>query len=313
MSFNDGRTWQQFMSNLPASPMYWMDIPEHFNDLVIGTYGRGIWILDDITPLQELDQNTMLKDAYLFSPKPTYRFRPVSSIMEFFPEASSGQDPPYGSAINFWLKSENEDVKVHILNEAGDTVRTLKHKGKEGINRIWWDLRGEPNEKILMRTKPQYADWVALDKDRSRKVEVSSSILLPPATYNIHIEAGDPIASKPLVIMKDPNTVGTLDHITEQHEMLQDVHKSVDDIIKNINEIEEMRRQLLDLKSILKAKKIDETLVDTISHFHDGLIEIESSLIQLKYTGHGQDAVRYPVKFIKANELLEWNNFDWRF
>ena len=54
VSFNDGGKWQSLMTNLPHTPMYWIDVQEHFNDLVIGTYGRGIWILDDITPLQQL-------------------------------------------------------------------------------------------------------------------------------------------------------------------------------------------------------------------------------------------------------------------
>ena len=58
VSFNDGENWQEMMSNLPHAPMYWIDIQEHFNDLVLGTYGRGIWILDDISPLRKLDRKS---------------------------------------------------------------------------------------------------------------------------------------------------------------------------------------------------------------------------------------------------------------
>ena len=55
VSFDDGDRWQPLQNNLPASPMYWLVVQERFNDLLVGTYGRGFWILDDITPLQRLD------------------------------------------------------------------------------------------------------------------------------------------------------------------------------------------------------------------------------------------------------------------
>ena len=99
VSFNNGGNWQSLMSNMPASPMYWLDIPEHFNDLVVGTYGRGIWILDDISPIQQWTDEVASSDLHLFDPKDAYRFRPVSMIMQFFPEASSGKDPPYGASL----------------------------------------------------------------------------------------------------------------------------------------------------------------------------------------------------------------------
>ena len=62
VSNDDGENWQSLMSNLPHSPMYWMEVQEHFNDLVVGTYGRGIWILDDISPLQQIDETIEKKE-----------------------------------------------------------------------------------------------------------------------------------------------------------------------------------------------------------------------------------------------------------
>ena len=102
ISFDDGANWQTFMSNLPHTPMYWLDIPEHFNDLVIGTYGRGVWILDDISPLQQLTATNSQQQAFLFKPKDAYRFQPITMTLQFFPAASTGEDPPFGASINFW-------------------------------------------------------------------------------------------------------------------------------------------------------------------------------------------------------------------
>ena len=70
--------------------MYWIDVQEHFNDLVVGTYGRGIWILDDLSPLQQLDQNITKKEAHLFDIKPAYRFQNVTGSLQRQKEASTG-------------------------------------------------------------------------------------------------------------------------------------------------------------------------------------------------------------------------------
>jgi photosystem II stability/assembly factor-like uncharacterized protein len=78
VSFDDGANWMSLHTNLPHSPMYGIVVQEHFNDLVVGTYGRGFWILDDITPLQQLTPDVAGGTAHLFSPRAAYRFRPVS-------------------------------------------------------------------------------------------------------------------------------------------------------------------------------------------------------------------------------------------
>ena len=84
VSFNDGDEWQPLMNNMPASPMYWIVIQEEFNDLVVGTYGRGIWIMDDITPLQQLNKKITSSAAHLFEPRKAYRFRPITSPFTMF-------------------------------------------------------------------------------------------------------------------------------------------------------------------------------------------------------------------------------------
>ena len=78
-SFNDGSDWIPLQTNLPHAPVHWLTIQEHFNDLVVGTYGRGFWILDDLTPLQQLTPEVAAADAHLFEPRRAYRFRPITS------------------------------------------------------------------------------------------------------------------------------------------------------------------------------------------------------------------------------------------
>ncbi len=295
VSFDDGENWQSLMTNLPATPMYWIDIPEHFNDLVIGTYGRGIWILDDITPLQQLTQEVMDSPAHLFEPKPAYRFHGVAATMQFFPEPSFGTDPPAGASFHYWLKEPSDSVKIHITNPMGDTVKTIKSAGKKGINRVWWNLLKDPTTQILMRTPPQYADWMPLDKERTRKPAIAPlSILCPPGTYTIHFANGDDTSRQSLEVLKDPHSEGTLEDIEEQWVLMLSIGEDLDDLAKTVNEIELIRRQLYDLKDALKASGKAKILIPRIDTVHRELIELEGKMIQLKYTGTGQDAVRYP-------------------
>ncbi len=91
VSFDDGENWQSLQTNMPHAPVYWLAVQEHFNDLVIATYGRGFWIMDDITPLQQLTPQVMTADAHLFPPRPAYRFRDITQ------EASTSNDPTVGT------------------------------------------------------------------------------------------------------------------------------------------------------------------------------------------------------------------------
>jgi len=76
VSFDDGGQWQPLQSGLPHAPVYGLAVQERFGDLVVATYGRGFWILDDLTPLRQF-AGTAPKEAQLLPPRPTYRFRTV--------------------------------------------------------------------------------------------------------------------------------------------------------------------------------------------------------------------------------------------
>jgi len=293
VSFNDGENWQEMMSNLPHAPMYWIDIQEHFNDLVLGTYGRGIWILDDISPIQQMDENIVKNDIHLFDIKPSYRFHNVTSSLQMFPEASTGADPPNGASINYWLKESQENVKIIITNSNNDTIKTINDNGSKGINRVWWDFKGENTDEIILRTKPQFAEWVSLGDDRQRKIPFSISIMSTPGIYNVNLILGDKVISKSLEIMKDPHSDGDMEDIMLQDDLMRKIYKDLNITANYINSIEIIRRQLLDLKSMLSNTSKDESLMLIVENLEEQFLNLEKKLIQLKETGTGQDDVRF--------------------
>lgn len=300
ISFDDGAKWQEFMSNLPHSPMYWLDIPEHFNDLVVGTYGRGIWILDDISPLQQIPANASDVQALLFKPKDAYRFQSVTTTMQFFPEPSTGQDPPYGASINYWLSKE-DSVKMFITEASGDTVRTLKLKGKAGINRVWWNLQNDAVDKIKMRTPPIGAPWFPMGKDGTRSANLNvgfNSYLVPPGDYTVNMTSGGESFSETIKIIKDPHSEGTEADIKTQIDLLKKVYDDVNRLTSMINRLESVRKQLGGLKATLAATQ-HKDVVKEIRTLDSLFTSIEGKLIQMKITGTGQDGVRWPAKLVE--------------
>ena len=145
---------------MSPAPVYGLVIQPHYSDLVLGTYGRGIWILDDIMPLREWDK-TQQSDFYLFKPRPAYRYRKI-----YNPRAADansfviGNDPPYGADINFYLHSPAKDVTIAIAGAKGEPVRTFQVRGEAGINRVWWDLRYEQATPLHLVTSPPGQPWV---------------------------------------------------------------------------------------------------------------------------------------------------------
>ncbi|MFQ5704327.1 MAG: sialidase [Gemmatimonadales bacterium] len=300
VSFDDGDNWQPLMNNLPHTPMYWLVVQEHFNDLVVATYGRGFWILDDITPLQQLTSEIAASGAYLFQPRNAYRFQPVTEPMLQINDPTAGKDPKYGASINYWLGAQSEgDVSLRISDGAGAVLRTLEGTKDAGINRVWWDLKGEPSTQIKLRTKPRYADWVDLGKERVREVNTGRvTVLQPPGTYTVTLAIGGQEYTQQLNVLKDPNSEGSDADIAAQTATVTALREDANSAAQMVNRIELVRRQLYDLTAVIVEQERSEEIVASADELDAKLLGVEENLIQLKLTGTGQDGVRWPAMLV---------------
>ena len=307
VSFNDGENWEPLQSNLPHAPVYWMVIQEHFNDLVVGTYGRGFWILDDLTPIQQMTGTVRDANAHLFPPRPTYRFRPGTVPVTMSDDPTAGQNPSYGAAISYYLKSApSGDVKILIQDAKGQTVRTLNGTKTVGINRVTWDLRGEQSKEVKMRTSPAYAPDITVGADGTRSAPGAPrmSILLPPGTYTVKLLAGGKELSQPLIVKKDPNSSGTEADVAAQTEMLSELRKDLESAGEMVNQIESIRSQLYQISAMLGGGSEGAPIKSAADDLDKKLIEVEENLIQRKLTGQGQDTVRWPPKLLSKISYL---------
>jgi len=306
VSFDDGERWQPLQNNLPASPMYWLAVQERFNDLVVGTYGRGFWILDDITPLRQLTEEVVASSAHLFEPRDAYRFRPLTRARALPNDPSAGQNPPYGASINYWLADALEDsVTLRITDRSGRLVRTLSGPHSPGVNRIWWNLRDEPSTEIKLRTKPLYADWVDLGEDGWRSGGQNLSMLVPPGTYTVTLEVdGQSPSQQELRVLKDPNSEGTEANIRAQTAMFSELRDDYEVVVGMVNRLEWIRRQLYDLNRVLEDQGDAPGIIEASAELNDKLHAVEGNLIRLMTTGTGQDGVRWAPKLAEDIRYL---------
>ncbi|MBI2833047.1 MAG: sialidase [Acidobacteria bacterium] len=310
VSFNDGGSWIPLQVNLPHAPAHWLTVQEPFGDLVVATYGRGIWILDDITPLRQLTPAVLDARAHLFVPRPAYRLRTITEPESQPEDPGAGLNPPYGASINYYLKSAPEDeVTITVVDSNGQKVRTLKGTKNAGINRLWWDLRYEPSSEVRLRTSPPYAPWVRLGPQGWRPLVIWAGLgrtgpLVQPGTYTIKLSAGGSELTEKLTVKKDPNSAGTEQDIGAQVKLLLESRENMNAVADMINQIEWVRRQLYDLDERLRSESNTGSIRGAAEELDKKLIAVEDHLFQMKVTGPGQDFVRWPNKLVERIPLL---------
>ena len=299
VSFNDGARWQPLQNNLPHAPVYWLTVQEPFNDLVIATYGRGFWILDDLTPLQQWTGAAVDADVHLFPPRPAWRFRDSTTPVSMSDDPTVGQNPPYGASINYVLKSAPVGpVTVTIADQSGEVVRRLTGTKAAGVNRVAWDLRGEPSTEVRLRTSPLYAPDVRPGPEGFRSGGGQVSVLEPPGTYTVTLTAGGKTLRQPLVVKKDPHSAGTEADITVQMKTIVELRRDAEAAATTVNQLEWIRSQLQALPRLLEGTRDAELVREGAGALEQKLTTLELTLVEVRSTGRGQDTVRWGAKLV---------------
>jgi photosystem II stability/assembly factor-like uncharacterized protein len=303
-SFDDGGNWIPLQSNMPHAPVHWLAVQEHFGDLVVATYGRGIWIMDDLSPLQQFTREVAESDVHLFAPRPAYRFQSVLSTRGYPNDLCVGENPPYGASINYYLKSAPEgDVKITILDDRGETVRALEGTKEPGINRVWWNLSHEAPKAARLRTIPARHDHVEFNEEGWRPIidwgvhGRKRGPLAVPGTYKVRMEVGGRELSQDLVVKIDPHSDGTEADIQAQVKMWLEIRDDINSVVDAINRIEWLRKQIGDLTEILEKDEGAAELITAGAELNKKLIAVEENLFQMhELAGGSEDSFRAPMR-----------------
>lgn len=305
ISHNDGKSWARLRNNLPPAPVYWMEVQERFDDLVVGTYGRGYYILDDLGAIRNADK--LGADPMVFEMRDAYRFNSRESIKTDGPSNNSGQNPPDGAIVNYYLPQKHDGkLLLEIQSMDGDLIRTLEPSKNAGVNRAVWNLRYESTYRPQLRTQPPGRPWVQLNGEGWRPLttwdlDLNAGQLGPrvvPGKYKAVLkimDGNDNIQkeiSQEFNVLKDPHAEGSSADIQAQVDFSLQLRDAMNIAVSSINAIEVLRSELETIIAEESDKKIQKEAIRLKAIAED----IASKLYDIHLTGAREDAFRSPMK-----------------
>ncbi|HXL81824.1 MAG TPA: hypothetical protein VN951_13185 [Pyrinomonadaceae bacterium] len=282
VSFNDGDNWQPLQMNLPAVPV--RDLVIKDNDLVIATHGRSFWILDDISPLRELNASMSAEVAHLFRPATAIRVRKNEGHdTPLPPETPAGKNPPAGAIIDYSLKSVPAgEVTLEILDARGALVRKYSTNDQQrrldesqsfptywfrppfplskkiGMNRFVWDLRYERPHAL----RYGYSIGAAFGEDA---IMVPEGPLVLPGTYQAKLTVGGRSYTAPLEVKMDPRVKVTPFALSQQVALEKQIVDAMNQSFAAVQQISALRDQLKTVLSQIKPGMADAALAEAAS------------------------------------------------
>ncbi len=292
VSWDNGDRWQSLQLNMPITPITDLKIQVQHNDLVAATGGRAFWILDDLSPLQQLEENMAEVQGHLFEPRAAYRVAGGGGFS--MPGGTLGKNPPSGAVVDFFLSevSDSASVTLDFVNGAGDIVRSFSSKMEEGEtdsssvlkvksghNRFAWDLRHEKVKPV-----PGLYVWGTLLGHR-----------VVPGTYEVRLSTGEDRFSRPLEVRADPRVDATRSGFQAQSDLMAQISSELEEIHEGVLNIRSVREQLESLVDRLEKQEGHDSIVTMGKELVESCTALEDSLVQ-KRTVDGQTVINFPSR-----------------
>jgi len=264
-TLNRGQKWMMFDNDFPIVPVDDIAVHPRDNDLIFGTHGRSIWILDDITCLELLSQEVLASPSFLFDIRPATIFNPHNHKGSLGHKIFVAPNPPYGAVISYYLREKpKEDIKITIRDGQGKTIRELKGEKKAGINRITWDLR--------------YAPPAAPDEGQ-RRFRAQGPFVLT-GTYEVTLKAAGQEMKTEMKVEGDPRIDISFEDRKAQHDALYSIYKLSPAMTASTRKIDRLRKEINTVKSNLKkVKEVPEVLSEKVEAITKELDDIRLVLI----------------------------------
>ena len=293
VSFNNGKNWQKFQLNLPIVPITDLTIKQ--NSLVAATQGRSLWIIDDLSPLQQWRERRempeQLNNPFLLKPADAYRMKGGGGRGS----KMNGENAPNGTDIHFYLPNApgaKDTVTLTILEEDGDTIRVFSNQKlgssprygnltvKSGSNRFLWNMRYPDAEKF---------DGMVL---WSYDLEGVKAV---PGTYKVRLTAQGKTQEQTFKLLQDPRSTATPQDMKAQFDFAQSVGDKLTAAHRAIREIRQVRAQVKDMKT-LGGKSAEFAGVRNLAARIDStMTAVEEAIYQTKNRS-SQDPLNFPVR-----------------
>ncbi len=296
ISFDDGQNWKSFQLNLPIVPITDMTIKD--NNLIVATQGRSIWIIDDLSVVQQLRTNSAFAKGQtaLLKPKPAYRLGGSGGSSSF----TAGTNHPAGVMTYFNLKNydkKKDTIVLTFFDTKNDTIKSFSTASKEdelkvekGLNLFSWDTRKEGAERL----KGMILWWASLDGPKA-----------VPGNYRVTLDVNGNSQSQDFEIVADPRAEASQAEMQAQYDFISDINSTIDRAHKSIKKIRDINDRLKTFTTQYADDDRTETLRDKSKELQEKFGEIEKALYQTKNRS-GQDPLNFPIKL--TNKLGHLNS-----
>lgn len=189
LSFDSGESWMAYKNDFPTIAVRDIQIHPREMDLLVGTHGRGLWVLDDMTPVQKLTPEVLASDFTLFKTRDAVLYSYRGNSMYSGPHDFRGPNPPMGAMITYYLREKpgaRDKVTLAVKDSSGQTVTELRATKNKGLNRVLWSLR--------------QAGQAGEDEGRSRFRRFSGGPYVLPGEYRIELDVNGAQQSKALAV-----------------------------------------------------------------------------------------------------------------
>jgi photosystem II stability/assembly factor-like uncharacterized protein len=302
VSFDDGDHWQTLQLNLPATPV--TDFAIHGDDLIASTFGRGLWILDDISPLRELDVRLASAPVHFFKPQTAVRIRwdnheetPIS------PEFPASDNPPDGAILHYSLKSAAKgEITLDLLDSKGNRVRHYSSKppassglvgnapeywfappvvldATPGLHRFVWDLRTEDPLTLTygyFGGKLDYIEYTLPDHSIPGQTprQQPPGALIVPGTYQAVITVDGKKYQQKLDVVLDPRVHASAADLTDQWTLANSIGAAMAASYNAYNEFDSLRIAITQRQAALKDNPQAKDLLDVLAKLQKSATEI---------------------------------------
>ncbi len=331
VSFDDGANWQSLQLNLPIVPI--TDLAVRDDDLLAATQGRGFWILDDLSPLQQEPKSTRV---HLFEPRPSWRTG--GSTPERTP-AKQGKNPPQGLVVNYWIGKDvkaGTPVKLAFLNADGSVIRELagevkpapaKVEAREQKDVVKEEPPADEPKTIGVKSEGGEAEEkdpkVEKEKEKNKLPDAQYGLnrfawnlrypeaakfeglvlwgggtdgpRVPPGTYSVRLTVGEESQTTTAQLKQDPRTSASQQDLQAQFDFLLAANRKLTEIHEQIERIREVRTQLAGIRKRAGKDEAAKPLVDAAKDLDKKMTAIEEALYQTKNRS-SQDPLNFPIR-----------------
>jgi hypothetical protein len=309
ISFDAGARWQTLQLNLPVVPVH--DLAIKNDDLVVATHGRSFWVLDDVGPLRQWNEQTVTADAVLFPPRATPRIRFPDQVNKRQPV---GENPPAGALLYYYLKAATKDeVKIEILDSRENVIKTyssLKKAEVEGPSE-WPDVQ-KPSETLPAEAglnrfawNLRYEDPVTIPGAFYETDIAPKGAFALPGMYKVKLTLAGKSQTVPIELKLDPRAMVSREDLEKQFDLEQKISRRLTVLHKTVNQLRTLRAEVQSMNKKYTGVAAWDPLRSGAEDLVKKLTAMEELLVQTKVKSTEGD-LNFPTMLDEQLIFLSW-------